>query len=207
MIYTKRVPNPSSFGVVKLNQTGEVLEFIEKSQTFVSDLAIIGIYYFREGEMLKKYLTWLIEADLRVNNEYQFTDALEKMVQAGVKIHTAQVDIWLDCGNKNNILNAHHHYIPTRQRTSGKNIKLKNSTLIEPIYIGDNVEIENSVIGPFTSIAEGSQIQNCIIKESIIQEKTILQGLNISDSIIGHRVQYSEEAKVLNIGAFSSVGN
>ena len=205
VIYTKSVPDPSSFGTVKLNKRGEVLEFVEKPQTFISDLAIIGIYYFRRSELLRKHLNWLIETDLRVNNEYQFTDTLTKMRQDGIKIHTVQVDTWLDCGNKDNILATHCHYLLKRPQMIGKDVHFKNSSLIEPVYIGDDVKIENSVIGPFTSIASQANIQNCIIQASIIQEKTYLKGLNISDSIVGSQVQYTSKSKKLNLGAYSTI--
>ncbi|HAP01579.1 MAG TPA: nucleotidyltransferase, partial [Bacteroidetes bacterium] len=100
IIWVHKIPDPSAFGVVVLDENKVVKEFIEKSPTFVSDLAIIGIYYFRDGKNLEKELQFLIDNKIRVKGEFQITNALENMKSKGMKLVTAEVKEWLDCGNK-----------------------------------------------------------------------------------------------------------
>src|SRR5690606_5393444 len=98
IIWVQHVPDPKAYGVVKLDAEGVISEFIEKPQTFVSDLAIIGIYYFRDGLNLRKELEHLIDNDIREKGEYQLTNALENMKAKGMKFTTGAVSEWLDCG-------------------------------------------------------------------------------------------------------------
>ncbi len=206
IVYTKKVKDPKNFGVVELDsKTEEVINFIEKPQTFISDSAIIGIYYFKKSELILRHLKELIEQNTLVNGEYQFTDVLTKIKNNGTKVYTVQVDIWLDCGNKKHILDTHNYYLSKTLNHIPKSIAIKNSKLIEPVYIGDNVIIENSIIGPFVSIAKDSKIKNCIINSSIIQEKTQLNWSCISNSILGKEAKYSAKPKTLNLGAFCFV--
>ena len=101
IIWVKQIENPSAFGVVKLNSTGEITDFVEKPDTYVSNLAIIGIYYFKSGEQLCNELEYLIDNDIKEKGEYQLTNALENMKNKGVVFRPGEVKEWLDCGNKN----------------------------------------------------------------------------------------------------------
>src|SRR5690606_24651952 len=100
IVWTQKVEDPSAFGVVKLNEKNEIEAFVEKPKEFVSDLAIIGVYYFKDGENLRKELQRLIDEDIRLKGEYQITDAMDHMLRKGLKFYTDQVEEWLDCGNK-----------------------------------------------------------------------------------------------------------
>jgi len=101
VIWVKQVEDPSAFGVVQLNEKNQIIDFVEKPNHFVSDLAIIGIYYFKSGETLREELQYLLDNEIVKGGEYQLTDALENMKVKGMKFVPGQVDEWMDCGNKN----------------------------------------------------------------------------------------------------------
>src|SRR5690606_6756438 len=142
----------------------EIEAFVEKPKTFVSDLAIIGVYYFNDGENLRKELQRLIDEDIKQKGEYQITDAMDNMLKKGMKFYTDQVEEWLDCGNKDATVytNARILHIKNGKETlQAASATIENSTIIEPCFIGENVTIKNSVIGPDVSIEEGTTIADC----------------------------------------------
>ena len=179
------------FGVVKLDDEGVITDFVEKPQTFVSDLAIIGIYYFRDGENLRKELQYLIDNDVRDKGEYQITNALENMKSKGVRLRASAVQEWLDCGNKNATVHTNSRVLEIKQGaavnlTNPGNIS--NSVIVEPCFIGKDVKISNSVIGPHASIGAGSTITDSIVRNSIIQSNTSVSAQLISNSMLGSHV-------------------
>src|SRR5690606_10268228 len=150
IIWTQNVEDPSAFGVVKLNDEGAITAFVEKPTTFVSDLAIIGVYYFKDGENLRQELQRLIDEDIKIKGEYQITDAMDNMLSKGLGFYTDQVNEWLDCGNKEATLYTHQRILELKKNTESlidPSAILTNSTIIEPCYIGAGAKIENSVVG------------------------------------------------------------
>jgi glucose-1-phosphate thymidylyltransferase len=205
VIWVQQVEDPKPFGVVKLNDEGNITDFVEKPQEFISDLAIIGIYYFRDGENLRKELQYLIDNDLKEKGEYQITNALENMKQKGLKFAPGKVIEWLDCGNKNNTVYTHARWLESK---SGENLIdssliNRNALVIEPCFIGKGVTIVNSVIGPHVSLADGCTIENTIIRNSIVQKNTRIQNSVIGNSMIGSFVEIKNQMLDLSVGDYS----
>ena len=207
IIWVKQIENPSAFGVVKLNSTGEITDFVEKPDTYVSNLAIIGIYYFKSGEQLCNELEYLIDNDIREKGEYQLTNALENMKNKGVVFRPGEVKEWLDCGNKNvtvatnkKVLELNNEFLENNTSAS-----LTNSIVIPPCYIGDNVELTSSVIGPFVSIGDNTKITNCVINNSLIQENSTIKSAVLSNSMIGNNTSYIGKEIDLSIGDFTEI--
>lgn len=208
IIWVNQIDNPSAFGVVKLDEEGTITDFVEKPKEFVSDLAIIGIYYFKSGEKLRNELQYLIDNDIRENGEYQITNALENMKQKGAKFKTGQVTAWMDCGNKNVT-------VETNQRVlafEGKNIiegnyTNENSVIIEPCFIGENVVLKNTIIGPHVSVGNNTTIENSVIENSIIQNETFICNGNFKNSMIGNKVNFQGKAQDLSIGDYTEMKN
>lgn len=209
IIWTKRVPNPSSFGVVTTNEYGEITSFVEKPKTFVSDLAIIGIYYFQKAELLKSEIEYLIENNFQVKGEYQLTDALENMRKKGIKLYTATVQDWLDCGNKETTVATNAQYMKYLQQEGypllSKSALNENSVLIPPVYIGENVLIRNSVIGPYVSVGNNTKIEQSVVMNSIIQENTLIENAQIANSMIGSFVKIKLKTCDWNIGDYNTI--
>src|SRR6478735_6211894 len=173
VIWVQKIEDPRQFGVVKLDAKGHITDFVEKPQNFVSDLAIIGIYYFKDGDYLKSELQYLIDNNITEKGEFQLTNALENMKKKGSKFMPGEVTEWLDCGNKNATVFTNQRVLEFdkgKPQLRGKNITVNNSVVIEPCYIGDNVELTDSVVGPHASIGAGSKISHSIVNNSIVQK-------------------------------------
>ena len=137
IIWVNQIDDPSAFGVVKLDNNGIITDFVEKPETFVSDLAIIGIYYFQDAEYLASELQYLIDNDIKDKGEYQLTNALENMKQKGTKFKTGQVIEWLDCGNKDATVYSNQRVLEFEKDKNNisDNAKVENSVIIEPCLV------------------------------------------------------------------------
>jgi glucose-1-phosphate thymidylyltransferase len=206
-IWVQKVANPSQFGVVKLNGKGEITELIEKPSTFVSDLAIIGIYFFKHGEKLRDEMQHLIDHNIKEKGEFQFTTALENMKQKGATFVPGKVEEWLDCGNKDNLVQTNQRYLEIikDQKLVSEKAKIVNSILIPPVFIGDNVVIENSIVGPHVSISEGTTIVDARITNSIIQKHSQVRKGILDNSLLGNFVNFEGNSSELDLGDFSTI--
>jgi glucose-1-phosphate thymidylyltransferase len=205
IIWTNKVDDPSAFGVVKKNEDGVITDFVEKPQTFVSDEAIIGIYYFKDGEYLKSELQYLIDNDVIKGGEYQLTDALENMKQKGLKFTTGQVTEWLDCGNKDATVYTNNRILVNhaKEKLVADSVKQNNAIIIPPCYLGENVELENCIIGPHVSVGANTKIKNSIITNSIIQDFSLISNATLDNSMIGNDVEYRGTVRSVSIGDYT----
>jgi glucose-1-phosphate thymidylyltransferase len=208
ILWVKQIEDPSAFGVIKMNERGEIIDFVEKPKEFVSDLAMIGIYYFRDGERLHKELQYLIDNAVIKSGEYQLPDALRRLTESGVVFKPGTVSEWLDCGNKEvtvhtnqRVLEYDHAAGIALQDTSAECV---NSVIIQPCFIGKNVKIHESVIGPHVSIGANSVVENSVIRNTNIQQNTQISNAIIADSMLGSNVVYKGRSKDLSLGDFST---
>lgn len=207
IVWVHKVKDPSAFGVVKLNKDNEIVDFIEKPTKFVSDLAIIGIYYFREGQKLRDEIRTLIENKIKDGGEYQLTRALGTMREKGTKFVPGEVDDWLDCGNKQATVETHRAYFNflKENKIISKKSKVVNSVIIPPVYLGDNVEIDNTVLGPYVSVGENSKISESRVQNSIIQKDTMINNANLANSMLGNFVTFEGKATDLSVGDYNTI--
>lgn len=203
IIWVQKVEDPRPFGVVKLDGEGVIQEFVEKPQEFVSDLAIIGIYYFKSGETLREELQYLIDNDIKDKGEYQLTNALENMKQKGAKFTAGQVDEWLDCGNKDATVHTNQRVLAREGDSIDGSSESIDSVIIEPCFIGENVEIRNSVIGPHASIGKNTRVENTVLRNCIIGENTELANVNLDNSMVGNHVTYKRIPGDLSVGDYN----
>ncbi len=209
IIWVKKVENPESFGVVKLNDKNEIEGFVEKPKEFVSDLAIIGIYYFKEGQQLKDEIQYLFDHDIRVSGEYQLTTALENMKQKALIFKPGTVSDWMDFGNpkvavETNAKVLKYDFDEGKELIS-KTAKIVDSEIIEPCYIAEGAEIINSSVGPFVSLGKDSKIENSRVENSLIQNQTSIKNADIKDSMIGSFVKYDGNFESINLGDYSTL--
>lgn len=205
-IWVKQVDDPSAYGVVKLHE-GIITDFVEKPQEFVSDLAIIGIYYFKKGETLRDEIQYLLDNNIREKGEFQLTNALENMKQKGLKFVPGTVNAWMDCGNKDITVETNGRVLQFThqegQNLVSKNVILDNSKIIEPCYIGDNVVLKNSTIGPNVSLGADSLVEDSIIQNSLIQTNVTLKNAKLNNAMIGNHVYYDGNFTSISIGDYS----
>lgn len=205
IIWVEKVEDPRPFGVVKLDKNGVISEFVEKPQTFVSDLAIIGIYYFKNGESLHDELKYLIDNDVKDKGEYQLTSALENMKGKGLRFYAGQVEEWLDCGNKNATVYTNKRVLEREGSVISQDINLENSVIVDPCFIGEKVILKNSIIGPYVSIGNESKIENSVIQNSIIQEKAHIENQVLGNSMIGNNTVYLGKVKEASLGDYNQL--
>jgi glucose-1-phosphate thymidylyltransferase len=207
IIWVQKVADPKPFGVVKLDANNVITDFVEKPQEFVSDLAIIGIYYFKDGDYLRKELQYLLDNDIKEKGEYQLTNALENMKTKGTKFTPGKVTEWLDCGNKDATVYTNQRILEFIKNTGivSKTHKNTNSKIIEPCYIGGNVQLIDSVVGPHASIGDGSIIENSVVKNCIIQTNCKIKNAELSNSMVGNFAEFTGKSNDTSIGDYSTI--
>jgi glucose-1-phosphate thymidylyltransferase len=208
VIWVNKVDDPKPFGVVKLDPAGIITEFVEKPQTFVSDLAIIGIYYFADGERLRKEMQYLIDNEITDKGEYQLTNAMENMKQKGARFKAGAVDVWMDCGNKNAMVDTNTKVLGFLKNDKGlvsPKANLNGSLVISPCFIGENVTLVNSIVGPNVSIEPNAVITNSVVRNSIIRSAVQVTDAVIDNSMLGERASVTGKAMDLSLSDDSTV--
>ncbi|MBV6654334.1 MAG: hypothetical protein KI786_11290, partial [Mameliella sp.] len=206
LIWVQKVEDPSSFGVVKTDDQNIITDFVEKSPVFVSDLAIVGLYYVRDGERLRDTLQHMVDNNIRDKGEFQITTALELLKNEGVKFRSAKVEEWLDCGNKNNVVATNRRILQLKQEKEqlvADSVTLENAVIIPPCFIGENTVIRNSVVGPHVSLGHNSTVEQSVISDAIIQNDSVVRHANLSHSMIGNKVDYVGNKSEISIGDYS----
>lgn len=209
IIWVHQIDDPRQFGVVQMDDNGIITNFVEKPQEFVSDLAIIGIYFFKDGENLRDELQYLLDNKIMDKGEYQITDALLNMATKGKKFVPGEVIEWLDCGNKKATVETNQrylHFLEERGETMvDPSVETTNATIIQPCHIGANTKISNSVVGPNVSIGENSNVESSVISNSIVHNKTQIKDIVIKDSIIGSHALVAGKALDVSVSDYSTI--
>lgn len=207
-IWVKQVEDPSAFGVVKMKD-GYITDFVEKPKEFVSDLAIIGIYYFKDGDKLKKEIQYLIDNDIRPSGEFQLTEVLETLKEQGAKFVPGKVDVWMDCGKKDPTVDTNKTILEFEQEAGNnlvsEDVHLIDSQIIQPCYIGKNVVIKNSQVGPYVSIGENSVVEDSEITNSLIQTNARISNAQLDNAMIGNHAKYNGNFTSVSIGDYTEL--
>ena len=207
VIWTKRVENPSAYGVVNLNDKNEIIELVEKPETFVSDQAVIGIYYFKDVAVLKKELQYVLDNNIINGGEYQINDGIKRMMANGKIFKTGTVSEWMDCGNKAVTIETNQRMLgflaKDGEQLISKSVTLENANIIEPCFIGENVVLKNTTVGPFVSIGNNTRIENSTVKNSLIQTNTKISNANLDNAMIGNHVVFNGNFESISIGDYS----
>ena len=207
VIWVQQVDDPSAFGVIKLNGNNEITDFVEKPKDFVSDLAIIGIYYFKSGESLRAELQYLLDNNIVKGGEYQLTDGLENMKQKGMKFVPGKVDHWMDCGNKNVTVETNSRMLAFLHADGvelvAKSVVNESSTIVEPCFIGEGVILKNSTVGPNVSLGENTVVENTTIKNSLVQTHSVIKNANLDNAMIGNHAVFNGKFTAISIGDYS----
>lgn len=209
MIWVKQVDNPSAYGVVNLNAKGHITELVEKAENPVSDLAVIGIYYFKNVAILKEQLQAVLDENLIRGGEYQINDGIEKMKTKGTIFKPGKVDEWMDCGNKTVTVETNKRILDHLKNSDEKlisdHIEIHNSEVTEPCFIGDGVKLINAKIGPHVSLGKGTVVKDYKIKNSLVQENTEIKNASLDNAMIGNFVKYNGDYTSVSLGDYSAL--
>lgn len=196
----KTVEDPSRFGVA-VCQGNRISKLIEKPQEPISKLALVGLYYINNSNLLVESLNELFEKEIKTRGEYQLTDALQLMINKGHMFTTFQVDGWYDCGKSETLLATNKYILQTK----GTNRNVKGCTIIDPVYISESAIAIDSIIGPFTTISENCLVKESIIKNSILSPNSQVEKSMLDNSIIGMNAIVKGNYKKLNAGDSSEI--
>lgn len=209
VIWTKKVTNPEAYGVVNLNENDEIIELVEKPTEFVSDQAVIGIYYFKDVGELKNELQFVLDNNIIHGGEYQINDGIKRMMEKGKIFKTGTVDEWMDCGNKEVTVETNQKMLKflseAKEPLISDKIELEGSQIIEPCFIGENVVLKNSKIGPYVAVGNNTVIENSTIENSLIQSNTKISNANLEEAMIGNHVFFDGKFTKISIGDYSEM--
>ena len=209
VIWVKQVEDPSAFGVVQLNENNQIVDFVEKPKNFVSDLAIIGIYYFKSGEQLRAELQYLLDNNVVKGGEYQLTDGLENMKRKGVKFVPGKVDEWMDCGNKSVTVETNSRMLAFLHEDGEKlvhsSVVLEHSTIIPPCFIAEDVKLINATVGPNVSLGKGCHVIDSQVKNSLVQNHSHIINANLDNAMIGSHATFNGSFTSISIGDYSII--
>ncbi|WP_339660836.1 sugar nucleotidyltransferase [Croceibacter atlanticus] len=209
VIWVKQVEDPSQYGVVQLNDNNEITALVEKPEEEVSDLAVIGIYYFKKVEVLKEHLQSVLENNILRGGEYQINDGILGMMTSGNVFKTGQIDEWMDCGNKTVTVDTNSRMLQFLKEDGNSlvsdTVTLTNSEIIEPCYIGENVVLENTTVGPNVSLGDNCKLTNVTIKNSLVQHDTVIKNAKLNNAMIGSHAVYNGDFTEISIGDYSKL--
>jgi glucose-1-phosphate thymidylyltransferase len=201
------VEQPEAFGVVNLNTKEEIIELVEKPKEFVSDLAVIGIYYFKDVAVLKNELQYVLDNNIIHGGEYQINDGIKQMMAKGMKFVPGKVDEWMDCGNKDVTVETNSRMLGflhnDGEHLIDYDVKLENSTIIPPCYIGKDVVLINATVGPNVSLGDGCHVQNSSIKNSLVQTHAHIKNAHLDNAMIGNHASFDGDFTSVSIGDYS----
>lgn len=205
-VWVKEVEDPRAFGVVQLDEEGTIVDFVEKPENPESNLAIIGIYYFKDGAAVLKEIQYLLDNDIKEKGEYQLTNVLDSLKDQGSKFKPGKVIEWWDCGNKNATVNTNQRVLAnaTDEKLVADNVKLENAEIIEPCYIGQNVHLKNTKVGPYVSIGDNTVIEDSTVENTIIYTNTHIKNAKLANSMIGNHVKFDGKAEELSLSDYST---
>lgn len=196
----KKVNDPRAFGVAHLNDKGFITHVVEKPNIPKSNLALIGAYYIKDGGKLKQSLCYIIDNNIKTNNEFYLTDTLNHMIDNGYTFTVFDVDSWFDCGKKDILLETNATLLKRLKYQQGNSKDFESTIIIPPVYIAPNCQISHSIIGPDVSIGEHTIIENSIITNSIIGPYAHLEYAILEDSLIGNDAILKGMVQSLNLG-------
>ncbi len=196
----KSVEDPSRFGVA-VCEGNRIVKLIEKPKEPISRLALVGLYYISNTKLLIESLNELFTKEIKTRGEYQLTDALQLMIEKGENFSTFQVDGWYDCGKPETLLSTNQFLLTKR----GTNRTIENVVINDPVFISDTAVVKNSIIGPYTTISDGCEVNDAIIRNSIIGSGAKIGKVILEDSIVGSNAVVSSTYKKMNAGDSSEI--
>jgi glucose-1-phosphate thymidylyltransferase len=201
VIYVKEVNDPRRFGVAFV-ENGYITKLIEKPDSDISNLAMIGLYYVREAQQLMRSIEVLLDRNIQTKGEFYLTDALQLMIDDGARFIAAPVSVWEDCGKPETVLRTNRYLLDHGRGHVGRS---EDSIVIPPVYIDDSAQVINAIVGPYVSIAAGAIVRDSIIRDSIINQDALIQSAILQNSLVGDNAVVQDDFRELNVGDSSEI--
>jgi glucose-1-phosphate thymidylyltransferase len=200
LAWVKAVPDPRRFGVTEVDEEGWVTRLIEKPTDMHNNLAVVGCYYFKEGEALVAAIEEQMRRGIRLHDEFYLADAVNIMLERGAQMRTHAVDIWLDAGTPDSLLETNRYLLEHGRDNSALFSNHSGTVLIPPVYIHPEASAHNAIIGPYVSMSAGCRIQDSIVRNSILEEGALVTNIIMEDSLLGRGVLVTGQVLHLNMG-------
>lgn len=197
------VVDPEHYGVAEV-EGRRIVRLVEKPLRPRSDLALVGLYYFRDSRRLFDAVDSLKASGRKTRGEYQLTDAIQAMLAGGERITARRVKAWLDCGTVDALLRANSYLL--RKRRGSR--ELRSCVVVPPVFVAPSADVRDSVIGPDVSIGSGAQVAGSVIRDSVVHARAQVRGVLLEHSVVGEDAVVAGKASRLNLGSQSvlSVG-
>ena len=211
VLFCQRIEDPSAFGVVVTDEAGTIVDYVEKPQEWVGDLAMIGIYAFKDGARLNRELQHLIDNNIQKGGEYQLPDALRSMTKDGLQFVPGEVSEWMDCGNKAVTVETNSRILNILQEEGRlgevpASATLTDSVILPPCHIGEGVVIERSVIGPNVTLGPNTVVRDARISGALIAGDSVIEHAVIDGAMIGANAAWHGTPEDASIGDYSTIG-
>lgn len=200
-IYVKEVDDPRRFGVTFI-EDGYITRLVEKPETDISHLAMIGLYYVRDAQRLMAAIERMLAENIQTKGEFYLTDALQLMIDDGARFVAEPVAVWEDCGKPETVLQTNRYLLDHGRAHVGPT---EGSIIVPPVYIDDTASVVNSIIGPYVSIAAGAVVRDSIVRDSIINSHALINSATLQNSLIGDDATVQGDFRELNVGDSSEI--
>jgi len=200
VIGVKPVPDPRRFGIVELRGR-YARRLVEKPERPRSNLAIVGVYFFRDSGLLFGALDRLIARGRRTRGEFQLTDALQLLIESGTKIRTRVIEHWLDCGTRDAMLETNRYLLAQKSHFKSR----RDTVIVPPVFIHDSAKVQGSVVGPNVSVGAEAEIRGSIVSDSIVNRRVVVEHALLQGSILGESSVVRDSPRRLNLGGFSEL--
>jgi len=207
-IFVKRIEDPRQFGVVVLNEEGTITEYAEKPEEPVSNLAMIGIYHFKDGAALRREIDVLIDHDMRKGDEYQLPDAFRALTEQGARFRPGEVSAWMDCGNRRVTVETNGRMLEFLGASviTHPGATVEDSVVIPPCIIQEGAVVRGAVIGPRVTIGPRTTVERSVLSDCLIGSDTRLEGVHLSGSMVGNHAEVCRAAEDLSLGDYATAG-
>jgi glucose-1-phosphate thymidylyltransferase len=205
VVWVKRVPDPRRFGVAQVGEDGWVTRMIEKPQDMDNNLAVVGFYYFQDSQELLSAIDEQMRRDLQLKGEFFLVDAVNIMLERGLRMRPEQVDVWLDAGTSEALLETNRYLLDNERSNCAEPNCCPGSVIIPPVFIHPSAQVKNSIVGPHVSLGAGCVVETSIVRNSILEDEALVQGAVLEGSLIGRRAQIHRRAATINAGDQTSV--
>jgi glucose-1-phosphate thymidylyltransferase len=204
--WVKEVEDPRRFGVADTDEQGWVRRIVEKPEDRRINLAVVGFYYFRQAERLMEAIETQLGQQKKLKGEYFLADAINIMLEGGLRMRVQPVDVWQDCGKPDTLLDTNRYLLQHGRDNSAAAAKRNQVVIVPPVHVDPTANIEDAVIGPHVSIGAGCVIKRAVIRDSIIDADSHIANSVLSDSLIGRAASVAGKDQSLNVGDSSEVG-
>ena len=204
--YVKAVADPRRFGVAEVGKNGRVTRLVEKPADVSNNLAVVGLYYFRESAELLKAIDVQMERKAQLKGEYFLADAINVMLQGGLEMRVEPVDVWMDCGTPESLLETNRFLLDHGRDNSAEAAARPQVLIVPPVYIDPTAEVRQAVVGPHVTIAADCIVERSILQDSIIDAGSSIVDTTLAQSLIGRDARVIGRHRSLNVGDSSEVG-